>query len=303
MSLPDSGTAALIPAYQEALAIGGVVAETRKYVTTVLVVDDGSTDATADIAAAEGALVLQHDRRLGVGAALRSGFEFLRANGHRTVVSLDGDGAHNPSQIPSLLSRHTTTSADLTVGSRFCDSSLAAAVPSAKRAANFVATSLFNVVFASAFSDVASGMRVWGKRALEAEYTVNDFGFVYETLVVARENDWNVHESPISVVYNAANRCCTSRVEALQVAGFLRSRSTSPALKPVLSELERCLKKSYGFRLRFGGGSVLGTPLPSRDAYVFQMTDGPSGIAGEVTLERDDIGACADSHTASSRDE
>jgi len=111
---------AIVPAYNEAAKIGKVVSRTdRDIVDTVLVVDDGSTDATALVARERGAEVLSLDRMRGVGAALRAGLCYARDCGYDVAVIMAGNNKDEPNEIPRLLDPICDDAADLVVGSRF----------------------------------------------------------------------------------------------------------------------------------------------------------------------------------------
>ncbi|RME36369.1 MAG: glycosyltransferase family 2 protein [Thermoflexia bacterium] len=109
---------AVIPAYNEARFIGSVVLQARQYVDAVIVVDDGSTDATAEIAQVAGALVLRHEQNQGKGKALWTGLQAARRLNPQAVVLLDGDGEHLPPEIPLVLAPVLAGEADMVVGSR-----------------------------------------------------------------------------------------------------------------------------------------------------------------------------------------
>ncbi|GAH90181.1 unnamed protein product, partial [marine sediment metagenome] len=94
---------AAIPCFNEQNFIGDVVTRARKYVDKVIVIDDGSTDDTAKVAHAAGAEVIRHEARKGAGAATKSGFEAAKRSNADILVTLDGDGQHNPDDIPELL--------------------------------------------------------------------------------------------------------------------------------------------------------------------------------------------------------
>jgi glycosyltransferase involved in cell wall biosynthesis len=112
---------ALIPAYNEAGTIASVVAGARQYTAMVAVVDDGSTDGTAEAAEAAGAVCLRHRRNEGKGAAVRTGMHYLLERDFSHVLFLDGDGQHNPEDIPLLIQSARSTGAGIVIGARSFD--------------------------------------------------------------------------------------------------------------------------------------------------------------------------------------
>jgi len=112
---------AIVPAHNEEGAVGGVVTELRSFDAglDVVVVDDGSSDRTAEVAAAAGAFVVTLPFNLGIGAAVQTGFKFALDNHYELVVRLDGDGQHDPGELPKLLGPLARDEADIVVGSRF----------------------------------------------------------------------------------------------------------------------------------------------------------------------------------------
>ncbi len=113
--------AAVIPCLNEALTIETVVAAVRRQIPTVLVVDDGSTDGTADRAAHAGATVIKHSRNLGKGVALQTGWHQAWKSGLQWVLTLDGDGQHSPDDIPAIFEAAGRTGAAIVVGNRMQD--------------------------------------------------------------------------------------------------------------------------------------------------------------------------------------
>jgi len=108
---------ALIPAWNEAERIGPIVRGARAYLP-VLVVDDGSTDGTAEVARAAGATVVRHPENRGKGAALKTGFAWALEHGYEAVLTLDADGQHDPAEIPKFLAAWEAGAGDLIIGER-----------------------------------------------------------------------------------------------------------------------------------------------------------------------------------------
>jgi glycosyltransferase involved in cell wall biosynthesis len=116
--LEPSYCAAVIPCFNESAAIAAVVPEVRRHLPRVIVVDDGSTDNTSVLAQGAKAVVLNHGRNLGKGAALNSGLSHALSQGCEWAVTLDGDGQHAPQDLPALLRCARQTGALLVVGDR-----------------------------------------------------------------------------------------------------------------------------------------------------------------------------------------
>jgi glycosyltransferase involved in cell wall biosynthesis len=125
--------AAVIPCLNEAATIGPLVAQVKRSVELVIVVDDGSGDATARLAEDSGAQVLRHSIRTGKGQALREGWNLARERGCEWAICLDGDGQHDPSLIPAFFQKADQTAASLVAGNRMAD---AGKMPFVRRAVN-----------------------------------------------------------------------------------------------------------------------------------------------------------------------
>ncbi len=128
-----SQCAAVIPCFNEEVAIGSVVAATRRFLPMVLVVDDGSTDQSASRAEEAGAVTLRHGLNRGKGEALQSGWQWARERGSAWAMTLDGDGQHSPEDIPTFLRCAEQSSAALVVGNRM---NSAAQMPWVRRLVN-----------------------------------------------------------------------------------------------------------------------------------------------------------------------
>ena len=107
-----------IPTYNEERKIKEVVKKALPHVDKVVVCDDGSTDDTAVLAKKAGATVISHEKNLGYGAAIATLFDYCRKNNAEIMVTLDGDGQHNPDQIPDLINVILKHNVDVVIGSR-----------------------------------------------------------------------------------------------------------------------------------------------------------------------------------------
>lgn len=147
---------ALIAAYDEGRHVAQVVTATRSHVPDVFVVDDGSSDRTADEARAAGATVISHDRNLGKGQAVRTGLTHVMALPFTHVVLLDGDMQHDPAEIPRLLDA-AARGADLVLGERGFDR---VAMPAARYYSNVIGSRILSWFVGADVSDSQSGFRV-----------------------------------------------------------------------------------------------------------------------------------------------
>jgi flavin-dependent dehydrogenase len=190
----------VIPAFDEAPTLHRIVTRACRY-GSVLVVDDGSADASASVAGTAGADVIRLDRHRGKGEALRRGFQEALARGVDRVVTLDADGQHDPDNIPCLLKAASEAPDALIIGGR-----LAAAgegmMPAGRLAALRVAGFFINWVTRTVIGDTQSGFRVYPAGLVRA-VTPRSGRFVLETemLVRAAAGGWRLVEVPIAAIH------------------------------------------------------------------------------------------------------
>jgi glycosyltransferase involved in cell wall biosynthesis len=169
-----------IPAYEEETTIADVVSEAKRYADEVLVVDDGSSDATSAKARDAGATVVSHEQNQGYGAALKTVFKEAHRSSVDHLVILDGDGQHDPSDIDRLVSEQRDEDAEIVIGSRFVEDAETNA-PLYRRFGLFVVNLLTNLSFGvirpkSWTNDTQSGFRAYDKRAVESLATNGNIG-------------------------------------------------------------------------------------------------------------------------------
>ncbi|WP_220681538.1 glycosyltransferase family 2 protein [Methanofollis formosanus] len=203
---PVDRSIAAIPCYNEALSVGSVVLKARRYVDEVLVVDDGSTDDTRAIAQEAGAIVITHQKNAGKGAAVKTALEYARVRGFAYLVLLDGDGQHDPDEIPSLLAPVREGDADLVIGSRFLDDTKNG-IPFYRRIGQGVLTTMTNMDSRVKTTDSQSGFRVLGRSAIQ-NFTMDSEGYSVESDMIASlaEKGSRIREVPVSVKYDVPNK-------------------------------------------------------------------------------------------------
>jgi glycosyltransferase involved in cell wall biosynthesis len=193
---------ALVPAHDEAPRIGRVVEGARKHVP-VLVVDDGSSDATAELAEGAGATVIRQSPNQGKGAALRAGFAAALEGGAEAVVTLDGDGQHDPAEIPAFLGEHARRviagqSVELVIGARRFRR-----MPPVRRAANWLGTVTLSAALGRWIEDNQSGYRLVGRRLMAAMLDSREQGFSFEVemIAVCLREGWPIGWIPVRTIY------------------------------------------------------------------------------------------------------
>jgi glycosyltransferase involved in cell wall biosynthesis len=191
-----------IPAFNEEKTIARVVLEAQKSADVVVVCDDGSSDLTGEIAERLGAVVVRHEHNSGYGAALQSLFKRARELNADVLVTLDGDGQHNPDEIEQLIKPILTGKAEVTLGSRFMNEKGTADMPFYRKMGIKVLTKLANGSGKNGVSDAQSGFRAYGKQALQTLSTSeNGMSASVELLREVAKNGLKVCEVPITCKY------------------------------------------------------------------------------------------------------
>jgi glycosyltransferase involved in cell wall biosynthesis len=159
---------AVVPAYNEAATLGRVIESLQEHAPDfdVVVIDDGSTDATSRAALARGARVLRHPFNLGIGGAVQSGFKFALENGYDYMIQVDADGQHDPSEIPTLVrAMEAEPEIDVICGSRFLKD-LQYVGPVSRRAGIHLFAWLLSRIVGQKVTDPTSGFRLYNRRAI-----------------------------------------------------------------------------------------------------------------------------------------
>ena len=191
---------AIIPAYNEEKALADVIGKTLGHVDEVIVVDDGSSDKTSEVAIEAGARVIKHSVNLGKGEALKSGFKAIGDDS--IIITIDGDGQHNPSEIPDLVRPIIEDGADLVNGSRYMNGP-EENTPAYRRVGQKVLDIATNISAGTKVTDSQSGFRAFSPQSKNVfRFKDTGFGIESEMLVDAAEAGLKIVEVPITVRYD-----------------------------------------------------------------------------------------------------
>ena len=190
---------AIIPAYCEGRFIGGVVSQALQFVQAVLVVDDGSPDNTATEAEAAGAKVIRHPTNLGKGAALKTGLDYAVSVQAAFSLFLDGDGQHDPSEIPAFIEAINCSNADLVVGNRMGNLE---SMPLIRRWTNQFMSWQIGRICKIPIPDSQCGFRLARKELLPVLMAPsNRFEFESESIILAARQGFRLGFVPIRTIY------------------------------------------------------------------------------------------------------
>ena len=197
---PNPGIIAAIPCFNEERFIGSVVLKAKNYVDQVMVIDDGSTDNTAMVSEQAGAMVVRHESNRGKGAAVSTAFELAREMECRALVILDGDGLHEPADIPLLLKPVLDGQADMVVGSRFLQSK--SQIPRYRVWGQHLLTFLTNLGSQVKLTDSQSGFRAFSLKAIRAlSFAEKGLSVESEMQFLLKKADIRAVDVPVSTGY------------------------------------------------------------------------------------------------------
>jgi glycosyltransferase involved in cell wall biosynthesis len=209
--------AAIIPAYGEEAVIAKVISEIGQADPglEVVVIDDGSPDGTARVAAEAGARVIRLPYNLGIGGAMQTGYRYALENGFDLAVQIDGDGQHDPRDLPALFAPITEGHADLVIGSRFSGAKFYRGTFTRRIGIRYFAR-VVSLIIRQRVTDTTSGFRAVNRRGIRlfaAEYP-HDYPEV-ESTVLAYKHRLRIVEAPVSMRVRIAGHSSITIVQSI----------------------------------------------------------------------------------------
>ena len=192
----------IIPAYNEEKTISKVIKEVKNYIENIIIVDDGSSDNTHELAKKENVTVLKHIINRGQGASLQTGNDYALINNADIIVHFDADGQFSPKEIKDIINPLIRRDADIVFGSRFLGKK--SNMPKFKKYLIIPLAHLFNkIIIGKTLSDPQSGFRALSKKAAKKIKIEND-GMAHCSEIIHKsfKNKLNIKEVPITVFYN-----------------------------------------------------------------------------------------------------
>jgi glycosyltransferase involved in cell wall biosynthesis len=202
---------ALIPAFNEAASLAAVIARARQHVENVVVIDDGSTDRTAQVAEAAGATVLRHEINRGKGAAIVTALDYFEKSAAGFAVFLDADGQHDPAEIPTFVEAARQTGAAIVVGTRMRDTK---DMPLVRKLTNQFTSWVTGKLARQEIPDSQCGYRLLRRSVLkDLQFSTARFETETEMLIQAGRAGHKIVSVPVRTIYEEGR---TSRIHPLR---------------------------------------------------------------------------------------
>ena len=218
-TISKENTLVIVPAFNEAGSISEILTELKSFNYQVLVVSDGSSDATSDISRSMGIRVLDLPLNLGVGGALRAGFRFAVKEKYSAIVQIDADGQHPAGEIENLIAAANGNQAQLVIGSRFLSDGTSMKVGIVRRLVMRVLARSSSRATGTNITDTTSGFRIICEPLLTKyamSFPTNYLGDTYEAVVAAGRSGHKVIEIPAAMRERTAGESTASIAQSVR---------------------------------------------------------------------------------------
>lgn len=209
----------LIPSYNEAKTVGSLVKAVRAEGLNVVVVDDGSVDGTGKIAEAEGACVVRYSKNRGKGASVRGGCGRILEKDYDTVIMMDGDGQHDPRDLPRFLTKISESDAGIVIGNRMVNTKN---MPLIRWLTNKCMSFIISMVTHQRIPDSQCGYRIIKRKVLEAiNLSSSRYEIESEMLIEAARCGFKIASLPIETIYRDESSQINPIIDTLRFIRFL----------------------------------------------------------------------------------
>jgi len=209
----------IIPTYNESLAIGDLVKQIRKQGWGVVVVDDGSSDATAQISQDYGAIVLRNQKNQGKGFSLIRGLRYALDENFDAAITMDGDGQHSPEDIPRLIQEAQTSQAGIIIGNRMQSTGK---MPAIRVLTNKFMSWFISLLIRQRVPDTQCGFRLIKKELLaRIKFTTRRFETESEILFQASNLGYQIHCVPIKTIYQKEKSQINPFIDTIRFFSFV----------------------------------------------------------------------------------
>ncbi len=189
----------IIPAYNEEKIIASVLKKVKALNMDVLVVDDGSTDSTVELARKNGAMVLENKQNQGKGAALKKGFDHVLRSDYHAVITMDGDGQHDPVSIKEFINKQQKTNADIVIGNRMRNTEN---MPLIRIITNRFMSWIISRASKQRIPDTQCGFRLIKRKILEnITLIASRYDMESEILIKSAKKGYKIESVPIEAIY------------------------------------------------------------------------------------------------------
>jgi len=212
-------TLVIIPTYNESKTIAGLIQQVRSFGLEVAVIDDGSSDKTAEIAAASQALVLRNIMNLGKGAALAKGFDFAMVQGFDAVISMDGDGQHSSDDLEVFMRKAESSSNAIFIGNRM---QATKQMPALRILTNRFMSWLISKIIGQHIPDTQCGFRLIKRELLgKIILSTSKYETESEILIQASRLGYKIESVPVRTIYSGQKSQINPFVDTLRFLRFI----------------------------------------------------------------------------------
>jgi glycosyltransferase involved in cell wall biosynthesis len=215
---------AVIPSFNESKTIGSLVSKIKDKGFDVIVINDGSTDQTSQIAKKEGAIVIDHEKNVGKGSSLRDGLEYAAKNNYDIVITMDGDGQHDPKEISKFLERAMNTDSPLIIGNRMGQ---VKSMPFVRKLTNWLMSFLLSKMIKQRVPDTQCGYRLLKKSLLKKlTLETRKFEIESEMILETARMGYSIESVPIATIYSGQKSKIRPFRDTIRFIRYITERKT-----------------------------------------------------------------------------